>query len=79
MSIFFVLSIFNFKVTENRIIYGHVLFLFALFLTIGGSMISTGIMLTSYPAKYPHVCNICGVEVTFNRKYPGNGYRDKKE
>ena len=44
-----------------------------------GKMISTGIMLTSYPAKYPHVCNICGVEVTFNRKYPGNEYRDKKE
>lgn len=35
-----------------------------------GEMIPTGEVLMSYPPKYPHLCNSCGVKQTFDRKYP---------
>jgi len=36
----------------------------------GGEMKPTGICLTSYPPQYPHVCNKCGTNATYNVSYP---------
>lgn len=35
-----------------------------------GSMLPTGITLTSYPPQYPHKCTNCGATKTFNTIYP---------
>jgi hypothetical protein len=35
-----------------------------------GMMRHTGITLTSYPPKYPHVCNNCGAQATYWKSYP---------
>lgn len=36
----------------------------------GGEMKPTGECLTSYPPQYPHKCDKCGRNVTFNVCYP---------
>ena len=36
----------------------------------GGEMKPTGTCLTSYPPQYPHVCNKCGTNATYNVSYP---------
>lgn len=35
-----------------------------------GKMRPTGIVLTSYPAQYPHKCNECGYNENFYKTYP---------
>lgn len=35
-----------------------------------GHMRSTGMILTSYPPQYPHICNSCGAAKTFRVTYP---------
>lgn len=35
-----------------------------------GTMQPTGEVLTSYPAKYPHVCNHCKEKKNFLKTYP---------
>ena len=37
-----------------------------------GEFLPTGIVLTSYPAQYPHVCNAagCGNTITFYSTFP---------
>ena len=32
------------------------------------------IVLTTYPAQYPHKCNKCGCRKTFDRMYPFHKY-----
>ena len=40
-----------------------------------GYMVMDGdIVLTTYPAQYPHKCNKCGHRKTFNRMYPFHKY-----
>lgn len=40
-----------------------------------GYMIMDGnIVLTTYPAQYPHKCNKCGCRKTFDRMYPFHKY-----
>lgn len=41
-----------------------------------GLMQTTGLVLTSVPPQYPHVCNQCGYEMTFKVAYP---YRKEVE
>lgn len=36
----------------------------------GGEFVFDGIVLTSYPPKFPHTCNKCGKKVTLDRQYP---------
>lgn len=36
----------------------------------GGEYVFDGIVLTSYPPKYPHTCNKCGKKVYFDTQYP---------
>jgi hypothetical protein len=36
----------------------------------GGEMKPTGTCYTSYPPLYPHVCNKCGTNATYNVSYP---------
>jgi hypothetical protein len=36
----------------------------------GGEMKPTGTCYTSYPPQYPHVCNQCGTNATYNVSYP---------
>jgi hypothetical protein len=40
-----------------------------------GEMAFKGIVLTSYPAQYPHSCIKCGQEQTFFKQYPTLEYR----
>lgn len=43
-----------------------------------GYLRPTGIVLTSYPAHYPHICNResgCGYRQTFEKTYPFIDYR----
>lgn len=43
-----------------------------------GYLRPTGIVLASYPAQYPHICNResgCGYTQTFNKTYPHIEYR----
>ena len=35
-----------------------------------GDMIYNGIVLTSNPPLFPHVCNKCGVKINSRKKYP---------
>lgn len=35
-----------------------------------GKMKSTGVMLTSNPPWYPHVCNNCGYKENLRKQYP---------
>lgn len=35
-----------------------------------GEMIRTGIVLLSYPEKYEHKCNNCGMTEAYNSTYP---------
>lgn len=35
-----------------------------------GNMLPTGIMLCSNPPQYPHKCTECGLQSTFDTKYP---------
>ena len=40
-----------------------------------GFMVMDGdIVLTTYPAQYPHKCNKCGYRKTFDRMYPFHKY-----
>jgi hypothetical protein len=42
-----------------------------------GHMISTGAVLTTYPAQYPHICDYCGAPETFvGEQYPKIEYRE---
>lgn len=36
----------------------------------GGEFVFDGIVLTSYPPKFPHTCNKCGKTVHLDRQYP---------
>jgi hypothetical protein len=36
----------------------------------GGEMKPTGQCYTSYPPQYPHVCDKCGTNATYNVSYP---------
>lgn len=36
----------------------------------GGQMRQTGVVLTTYPAQYPHVCDRCEKAGTYFKKYP---------
>lgn len=36
-----------------------------------------GIVLTSYPPQYPHICNSCGNKKTFKVKFPYIKYTDE--
>lgn len=38
----------------------------------GGEFVFDGIVLTSYPPKFPHTCNKCGKKVTLDRQYPSS-------
>ena len=40
------------------------------FCDCGGEYIATGMVLTSYPAQYPHECDKCGGKVTLDFPYP---------
>ena len=35
-----------------------------------GNMRPTGIVLTSMPPKYPHVCDKCGYQEAYNNQFP---------
>jgi len=35
-----------------------------------GKMIPTGMVLSSYPPQYPHVCNKCGSTTNLKETYP---------
>jgi len=35
-----------------------------------GEMMPTGVVLTSFPEQYQHVCNECGCVKTYNKQYP---------
>lgn len=41
-----------------------------------GEMLPTGQAYLSSPARYPHVCNVCGVKSTFNKRYPALEFRE---
>jgi len=41
-----------------------------------GVMKSTGVVLASYPAQYPHRCSECGSASTFHKQYPCIEWRD---
>ncbi len=36
----------------------------------GGKMHPTGIIYSTYPAQYPHICDKCNKAETFNERYP---------
>lgn len=36
----------------------------------GGQMKPTGVVLSTYPAQYPHVCDRCGQTETYFKEYP---------
>jgi hypothetical protein len=36
----------------------------------GGKMNFLGIVLTTWPAKYPHECELCKKKATYDVKYP---------
>ena len=37
-----------------------------------------GKILTTYPAQYPHKCNVCGCEKHFIKTYPHLSYEEVK-
>lgn len=39
-----------------------------------GSMVSSGIILTSDPPKYEHRCNKCGIKENYDIRYPDIRY-----
>ena len=45
----------------------------------GGEMIPTGIVYTSYPSKYPHICGKCEKQITLTASYPKIVYEAKDE
>lgn len=36
----------------------------------GGTMVSGGHVFLTYPLKYPHTCDKCGVSTTYRIQYP---------
>jgi len=40
-----------------------------------GQMMATGMVLTSFPAQYPHVCDDCGHKETYKNSYPFIKYK----
>lgn len=40
-----------------------------------GTMVFEGIILMSYPPRYPHICNSCSHSQTFKVKYPTIVYK----
>ncbi len=42
----------------------------------GGEFKPTNVVLTTYPPKYPHVCNKCGKGEVFDTTYPRNEYEE---
>lgn len=44
---------------------------------VPGRMLPTDMVLTTYPAQYPHKCNECDAGETFMCRYPKLEYRDK--
>ena len=45
----------------------------------GGEYVFDGIVLTSYPPKYPHTCNKCGKKVHLDTQYPSTVTEIKDE
>ncbi len=45
----------------------------------GGEYVFDGIVLTSYPPKYPHTCNKCGKKVHLDTQYPTTTTEIKEE
>ena len=41
-----------------------------------GQMLSTGLVLTSYPALYTHVCTLCSHQDNYNNVYPKVEYSE---
>ncbi len=35
-----------------------------------GGLVSTGVMFPSWPAKYEHICDCCGMRAALNEPYP---------
>ena len=44
----------------------------------GGTMIPTGMCLMSNPPKYPHKCDKCGFEETYNVSYPNIEFEEEE-
>ena len=45
----------------------------------GGEYEYQGMVLTTYPAQYPHICNRCGKVNTFLSAYPKMEYEEVKD
>lgn len=41
-----------------------------------GEMRPTGMIFTSLPAQYEHICNCCGHKETFKKTYPSIEYKE---
>lgn len=41
-----------------------------------GEMVPTGMVYTSLPGQYEHICNCCGYRTTYNIAYPTVAYEE---